>query len=229
MKKVLFVIYYSLLVIGLIGCASAHSAKGVARSGRPHYLGHKARVAVAEFENKAAKATFEIGAGLREMLVAVLVDSHRFSLAEHQVPPGTAAPASGAPKAKLKSADLMITAVLTEFEPQASGGAAGVGGGGGVGSGILGGILGATLNKARLALDMRIVDVSTSEVVAATRIQGQASEVNGKVMSRTFAKHGLSGGLALYSNTPMEKAIRTSIIEAVEYITQGIPLKYYKY
>jgi curli biogenesis system outer membrane secretion channel CsgG len=48
-------------------------------------------------------------------------------------------------------------------------------------------------------------------------------------MSRTFGKHGLSAGLALYSNTPMEKAIRTSIIEAVAYITQSIPLKYYKY
>ena len=72
---------------------------------------------------------------------------------------------------------MIITAAATEFEPQASGGSAGIGGGGAMGSGILGGLLGASLNRAHMALDIRIVDASTSEVLTATRVQGQASDV----------------------------------------------------
>jgi len=35
--------------------------------------------------------------------------------------------------------------------------------------------------------------------------------------------------LGAYANTPMEKAIRICIIEAVRYIAQVIPANYYKY
>ncbi|MCX5703481.1 MAG: hypothetical protein NT066_03210 [Candidatus Omnitrophica bacterium] len=124
---------------------------------------------------------------------------------------------------------LIITAAVTEFEPQASGGRAGVGGGGGVGSGILGGLLGAALNKAHMALDIRIVDASTSEVLIATRVQGQASDIAGGIMGGFLGSWGLGGGLSAYANTPMEKAIRVCIIEAVRYISQATPASYYKY
>ena len=39
----------------------------------------------------------------------------------------------------------------------------------------------------------------------------------------------LGAGLGAYANTPMEKAIRICIIEAVRYISQTIPASYYKY
>jgi len=109
------------------------------------------------------------------------------------------------------------------------GGAAGIGGGGSVASGIFGGLLGAALNKAHMALDIRIVDTSTSEILAATRVQGQASDVAGGLMTGFLGSWGLGGGLSMYANTPMEKAIRICIIEAVKYISQSIPASYYKY
>ena len=207
----------------------------------PPYSGPKARVAVADFDVKAAKATGEIGDGLREMLVTALVNSNRFSVVERQVldavmqeqelsASGAAEQGKGGPeRGKIKTADLVITAAVTEFEPQASGGAAGIGGGGGIGSGILGGLLGAAMNKAHMALDIRIVDTSTSEVIAATRVQGQASDIAGGVMAGFFGGWGLGGGLSAYANTPMEKAIRICIIEAVRYISQAAPPGYYKY
>jgi curli biogenesis system outer membrane secretion channel CsgG len=143
---------------------------------------------------------------------------------------GAAQAGTGGPqRGKIKTADLIVTAAVTEFEPQASGGAAGIGGGGGVGSGVLGGLLGAALNKAHMALDIRIVDTSTSEVLAATRVQGQASDVAGGFMAGFFGGWALGGGLSAYANTPMEKAIRICIIEAVRYISQTIPANYYKY
>ncbi|MFH1889189.1 MAG: CsgG/HfaB family protein [Candidatus Omnitrophota bacterium] len=207
----------------------------------PPYSGPKARIAVADFDVKAAKATHEIGSGLREMLVTALVNSNRFSVVERQAlaavmqeqelsASGAAQPDSGGPqRGKIKTADLIITAAVTEFEPQASGGRAGIGGGGGVGSGILGGLLGGALNKAHMALDLRIVDTSTSEVLPAMRVQGQASDVAGGIMSGFFGNWGLGIGLSAYANTPMEKAIRVCIINAVRDISQTIPASYYKY
>jgi curli biogenesis system outer membrane secretion channel CsgG len=105
----------------------------------------------------------------------------------------------------------------------------GIGAGGGVGSGILGGLLGASLNKAHMALDIRIIDTSTSEVLAATRVKGQATDVAGGFMAGFFGGWALGAGLGGYANTPMEKAIRVCIIEAVKYISQTTPANYYKY
>ncbi|MBU2258566.1 MAG: hypothetical protein KJ926_05540 [Candidatus Omnitrophica bacterium] len=208
--------------------------------GLPPYSGPRARIAVADFDVKAAKATGEIGSGLREMLVTALVNSSRFSVVERQVlnavmkeqelaVSGAAQAGSGAQRGQIKTADLIITAAVTEFEPQASGGSAGIGGGGGIGSGILGGLLGATMNKAHMALDIRIVDTSTSEVLAATRVQGQASDIAGGFMGGFMGSWGLGVGLSGYANTPMEKAIRICIIEAVRYISQTISANYFKY
>jgi len=207
----------------------------------PPYQGPKARIAVADFDVKAAKASGEIGTGLREMLVTALVNSSRFRVLERQAlsavmkeqelaASGAAQQdGSGAQRGQIKTADIIVTAAVTEFEPQASGGSAGIGGGGGVGSGILGGLLGAAMNKAHMALDIRVIDASTSEVLAATRVQGQASDVAGGFMAGFFGGWSLGGGLTMYANTPMEKAIRICIIEAVRYVSQVIPANYYKY
>jgi len=205
----------------------------------PPYSGPKARVAIADFDVKAAKASGEIGTGLKEMLVTAFINSNRFRVVERQVldrvlqeqelaASGAAQP-GGAQRGQIKTADIIVTAAVTEFEPQASGGAAGIGGGGGVGSGVLGALLGGSMNKAHMALDIRVIDTSTSEVLAATRVQGQASDVTGGLMAGFFGGWALGGGLSMYANTPMEKAIRICIIEAVRYISQTIPANYYKY
>lgn len=247
MKRLLSVIISGLFVISLVGCATlqqitqptAQVDTGAGAAPLPPYSGPKARLAVADFEVKAAKANTEIGSGLREMLVTALVNSNRFSVVERQalsavmqeqeLTASGAAQPGGPEKGHIKTADLIITAAVTEFEPEASGGSAGVGGGGGVGSGVLGGLLGAALNKAHMALDIRVIDASTSEVLAATRVQGQASDVSGAILAGLFGRHGLGAGLSIYANTPMEKAIRICIIEAVRYVSQSISATYYKY
>lgn len=243
MKRLLWILGCGILAMDVFGCATQPKAKveNIADiAALPSYSGPKARLAVADFEVKAVKANSEIGSGLHEMLVAALVNSNRFSVVERQAlgavmqeqelsASGAAEAGSGPQRGKIKSADLIVTAAVTEFEPQASGGRAGVGGGGGAGSGILGGLLGAALNKAHMALDIRIVDASTSEVLAATRVQGQASDVAGAITAGFFGGAGLGAGLSVYANTPMEKAVRICIIEAVRYIAQTIPTNYYKY
>ncbi len=245
MKRILSLTTVFLLALSFMGCASltqptAQVDNNAGAAALPPYSGPKARVAIADFDVKAAKASGAIGSGLREMLVTVLVNSNRFSVVERQAlgavmkeqelsASGAAQAGSGPQRGKIKTADLIVSAAVTEFEPQASGGKAGIGGGGGVGSGILGGLLGAALNKAHMALDIRIIDASTSEVLASTRVQGQASDVAGGFMMGFVGNWALGGGLSAYANTPMEKAIRICIIEAVRYIAQTIPANYYKY
>ena len=248
MKRLLLVVGCWLLVIGLVGCAAlqqmtqptAQVDNTAGAAALPPYSGPKARIAVADFDVKAARATYEIGSGLREMLVTALINSNRFSVLERQAlsavmqeqelsASGAAQPGSGPQRGNIKTADLIITAAVTEFEPQASGGRAGIGGGGSVGSGVLGALIGGALNKAHMALDLRIVDASTSEVLTATRVQGQASDISGGIMAGFLGSWGMGAGLSAYANTPMEKAIRVCIIEAVRYISQTIPANFYKY
>ena len=238
MEKVLFLLVIPAVFIGSVCLAIEPTAQ--VDSPATAYSGAKARIAVADFDVKAAKATGEIGTGLREMLVTALINSNRFSVVERQVlgavmqeqelaVSGAAQAGSGAQRGKIKTADIIITAAVTEFEPEATGGRAGIGGGGGIGGGILGGVLGGALNKAHMALDIRIVDTSTSEILAATRVQGQATDVAGGLGLGFLGSWALGGGLSGYANTPMEKAIRTCIVEAVNYISQSVPASYYKY
>lgn len=224
-RKIIFIIGYGFVIISLAGCSLIHRRTSVditaGAPSLPAYSGPKARIVVADFDVKTTKATGETGSGLREMLVTALINSNRFSVVERKVQ-------AAVMQDEELSADLIITATISEFEPQASGGRAGVGGGGGAGSGVLGGLLGAALNKAHMVLDIRIVDTSTSEVLAARPVQGQASDVAGVIKGGFLGSLGLAAGLSAYANTPMEKAIRICIIEAVRYISQTIPANYYK-
>ena len=240
--RVAFIACLAVAFASSIGCAgmqpTAQVDNNVGTTPLPPYSGPKARIAVSEFEVKAAKANGEIGTGLREMLVTALMNTNRFRVLERQVlnavmqeqelaASGAGAQGAGPKRGNIKTADLVITAAVTEFEPRASGGSAGIGGGGIVG-GLLGGAIGGAMNNSHMAMDIRIIDTSTSEILAATRVQGQATDIGGGIMAGFMGSWGLGAGLSGYANTPMEKAIRVCIIEAVKYIAQATPPEYFK-
>ncbi|HEX9916240.1 MAG TPA: CsgG/HfaB family protein [candidate division Zixibacteria bacterium] len=229
----------------LAGCVSTQpTAKVDATAGAAPlapYNGPKVSIAVADFEVKAAKAGGDIGSGLRDMLTTALVQSNRFKVLERQAlaavqqeqelaASGAADKTTGPKKGKIKTADIIVTAAVTEFEPQASGIKAGGGAGAGIGGAIVGGILGAAKNKAHMAMDIRIIDATTSEVLTATRVEGEAKDVAGGFGAGFFGGGVLMGaGLSAYANTPMEKAIRVCINEAVRYLSETTPKEYFKY
>jgi curli biogenesis system outer membrane secretion channel CsgG len=157
-------------------------------------------------------------------LSAALTESNRFLLVQRQSPEEIAKQKEAPLPQEQPGASLIITVTVSEFEPQPSGGKAGIGGGGGGGSGLLGGLLGAPLNKAYLALEVRIADTASSKVLALSRIQGQAAEISAGAAGLSLGK-----GLSAYANTPMAKAIGICVTEAVRYISQAIPPDYYKY
>ncbi|MCX5714549.1 MAG: hypothetical protein NT033_07055 [Candidatus Omnitrophica bacterium] len=220
MHRGLVIVTICLLIGVLEGCArlrpSGRNESGVSPTA---YSGPKARVEVADFTVTASKASQKIGLGLKEMFLAALSSGNHFKILEPE----------SFQKTKEPAADLIVSVTVSDFEPQASGGSAGTGGGGGVNSGVLGGLLGVTLNKAHIALDIRVTDAATSQIVAAGRVQGQATDISGAVMAGSSSNWALGSNLFAYANTPMEKAIRICIFEAMRYITGSIPGKYNKY
>jgi curli biogenesis system outer membrane secretion channel CsgG len=244
MRKLIIVMAFCLIMPTLVFAGLQPTAQvdnNAGTAGLPPYNGPKARIAVSNFDVKAAKAYGEIGTGLREMLVTALVNSSRFRVVERQVLDAvmqeqqlqaSGAAASGqtsAQRGQIKTADIIVTAAITEFEPQATGGGGGIGGGGRLGGSLVGALIGGSMNKAHMALDLRIIDTSTSEVLAATRVQGQATDIAGGIFAGVLGSVPLGIGLGGYANTPMEKAIRVCIIEAVKYIAQTTPAEYFKY
>ncbi len=223
----------------------------------PPYHGPKARVTVAKFQWKAGGSgggtttisglgrrdvviTHEYAGamtGLRDMLTTALVQSGRYRVLERQElgsikseialgEEGYAEKSSSIKKGKIKGADLMVIAAITGWDPGTSGGRAGIGG---IGGGIIGGIMGG-MRKSSLAMDIRIIDTSTSEVLAATRVEGEARDINlGVLAGGIIGNVGLGGGLSMYAKTPMEKAIRIAIDEATKYIVSATPPEYFKH
>ena len=95
--------------------------------------------------------------------------------------------------------------------------------------GFLGGI-GASVRKSTMAMDIRIIDTATSEVLAATRVEGEATDVSlGFLAGGIVGDVGLAGGLGTYAKTPMEKAIRTCLYEAAKYVIDNTPREYFKH
>ena len=240
------IVFLSIFVcFTFIGCASFNQAmeptahvESTVASDVSSYTGLKARIAVQRFDVRAAKAGGEIGGGLRDMLATALVESNHFSVVERQelstlmqeqelAASGAIEKSTRAQRGVLKGADLIITGSVTEFEGHASGG------GGGAFGGLIGGViggLGATMNKAHIGVDLRIVDTSTGEILAAKKVVGEAKDANIGTVLGGFGGGYFGGvGLGMYKNTPMEKAVRICIGEAVRYLIAAVPPQYYKH
>lgn len=222
----------------------------------PPYSGPKASVAVAKFDWKVGGSgstttvrgvgdrpitvTHEQSgytSGLRDMLTTVLVQSKRYRVLERQElgsiqdeialgQQGYAEKKTAVKKGKIKGAEILVVAAITGWDP----GSSGTGGGIGFGTrGFLGGI-GASVRKSTMAMDIRIIDTATSEVLAATRVEGEATDVSlGFLAGGIVGDVGLAGGLGTYAKTPMEKAIRTCLYEAAKYVIDNTPREYFKH
>ena len=71
-----------------------------------------------------------------------------------------------------------------------------------------------------------LVDTRTSRLVAATSVEASATDFN--VAGLLLGRHA-GGGLGMWSKTPVEKAIRLAIQEAVHSIVRNTPDRYFRY
>lgn len=232
---------WSLVFIPLLilsACQSLEPTATVTTTGGPSiataraesYNGPKARIAVNKFSNKAAKASGQVGTGMADMLTTALFHSNRFIVLDRQdmgsvvaeqdlAATGRIKEGTGAPIGQLEGAELLMTGAITAFEPDASGVQGGVLGG-------FGALVGASKKNAYIAIDVKVVDTTTGRIVAANSIEGKASDFSAGLIG---GGGELLGGLGVYKNTPMEKAIRVCINEAVRYVSTQTPANFYRH
>ncbi len=202
------------------------------------YDGPKARIAVARFKDKTGGGWYNsrIGDGMADQLTTALFNSNRFIVLERQTldavldeqdlgASGRIKEETAAPIGEIEGAELLVVAAVTEFQDKASGGGGAVGGFGG---GVLGALAGGVSN-AHMAIDLRLIDTKTSRIVAATSVEGKATDVKlGGAVGGYFGGGALGGALSGYKNTPTGKAIRQCIKKAVEFISSRTPDRYYR-
>jgi curli biogenesis system outer membrane secretion channel CsgG len=202
-------------------------------------MGPKARVAVTKFLDKSAKghSSGNIGDGMAEMLANALFSTNRFIVLERQSldevikeqdlgASGRVKQETAARIGEIEGADLLIEGTITEFEPGSAGAAGGVGGrpplpGGRRGAvGIAGG-----MKTSHIAMIVKVIDAKTSRRLASEQVEGKATDIRG---IGGMGGGGLAGVFGAYSKTPMEKAIRGSIEEAVRLILAKTPPEYFR-
>jgi len=248
MKKTFSYLGLSLVLIWVISCAPTATVTStggptIAEAQAERYDGPKARLAVGDFIDKTATGggqtgwaaaygvTFaSIGDGMRDMMTTALFNSNRFIVLEREqlgvvmaeqdlaqanrIKKGTEAPTG-----EIYGADLIITAAITEFQGTAKGAQ---------GSTRIAGIrLGGGVSKGHIGLDLRIIDAKTSQIVAATSVEGDAKSF--ALGGSTYIGRSLPISLGGISNTPIEKAIRVCINKAIEYIATNTPAEYYRH
>jgi curli biogenesis system outer membrane secretion channel CsgG len=254
--RVLPVLTVATMIWGWVGAAEAQlfggpkatvtspEGKSIDEAQQEAYDGPKARVAVSQFKDKTGKGwwTGAIGDGMADMLSTALFHSNRYIVLERQQvsdvlreqdlgASGRIKKGTEAPVGEIEGAELLITGAVTEFEGAASGGGGGIGGIGGLGTAgrVLGGIAGG-FKKAHMAIDMRVIDTRTSRIVAATSVEGEATDFAlGGALAGAGSGGALGGALGGWSKTPTEKALRICLQEAVKFIVSKTPQTYYHY
>jgi curli biogenesis system outer membrane secretion channel CsgG len=121
-------------------------------------------------------------------------------------------------KNKFKAAQYSITGAITAFELCDTGGGLSVDLGSLVGLSGLG--VGADASKARVVLNMRIINVESGEVMKSWEAEGTASAVGFKASASTFS--GMRVGSNAFKNTPLGKAAQEAIKNAVEEVVKTI-------
>jgi len=81
MKKIIFFVF-CIVFLSFASIKTEVSSEGPSASEVLKYQGPKARIAVGKFEVKAAKAAWEIGDGIKDMIIDSLFNTGRFIVLE---------------------------------------------------------------------------------------------------------------------------------------------------
>lgn len=103
----------------------------------------------------------------------------------------------------------MVYGAVTEFEQQERGGGVGLSYGG-IGIGVAG-------SKAHVGIDLRVYDTTTGQILASKRAVGTCSESG---LALGVSRGGVNFGVGSFQKTPIGKASRNAIEEAVKIISE---------
>jgi curli biogenesis system outer membrane secretion channel CsgG len=190
--------------------------------------GPKLRVCVMDFTDKSAQGGGQIGTGMKEQLVTALSQTNAFIVLERDAlnavmaeqdmgQTGRFKEGTVAKTGELVGASFLIYGAVTEYSDSESSVSGGVQGLGSIGN-VIAPAVGAALNQAHVAIDMRLVDTQTGQVVNSTSVEGSPRDLSAGLSggySRVLL--GLSGSY----RTPREKAVRACMIKAVNWIASN--------
>jgi curli biogenesis system outer membrane secretion channel CsgG len=178
-------------------------------------------IGVAEFRNDTSAGWWYGGAGreLAGMLSNELSNTGKFRVVEREkldkvleeqdlAEAGRVNKATRAKVGKVTGAKYLIFGTVSAFEENTSGGGGGVS--------FRGINVGGKKQDAYIAIDLRVVDTTTGDVEWSRTVEAR-SEAKG--INLGLYRGGFGGNLAKHEKTPVGKAIRGVMIEAVDYLT----------
>jgi curli biogenesis system outer membrane secretion channel CsgG len=202
----------------------------------PTPQGRKKRVAVLDFDyatvhsNVAAVfgSDIDVGKGITDLLIKYLVKDGTYSVIERQAldkimaeqnfsNSDRANPASAAKLGKLLGVDAIIVGAITQFGNDTKNTNIG-GAGGGLGRLGLGGV-GHKKTKAICAIDARIVDIDTAEILGVADGKGESARESTSLTGGGGGWSGFGGGHADFGSSDFQQTI---IGEAINQATQQL-------
>ncbi|MFH0954299.1 MAG: CsgG/HfaB family protein [Verrucomicrobiota bacterium] len=206
----------------LWGAAKTDTQQGNADMKLGEYKGLKHAIGCKDFENQAGwHGEWELGHNLSTMLESALYDTGRFVVVEREklkdviaeqdlVASGRAAKAKKVAQTGLiRAAKYIASGAVTEVTDKQSGADTGL---------RFGPVrLGGGRSDAQVALIVKLIDTTTSEIVAKERIVGKAGNVN---LRMGLSVGRFDGDLGGFKKTPLGQAAQDCINKASEFIAK---------
>jgi curli biogenesis system outer membrane secretion channel CsgG len=181
----------------------------------------KPSMGVIDFRNDTTAGWWYGGAGsdLAGMLTNELAGTGKFKMVERAkldavleeqdlADSGRINKKSGAKIGKLTGAKYLVTATVSAYEENVSGGGGGLS--------FRGISVGGKKEDAYMAVDLRVIDTTTGEIEFTRTVEARAS--SGGLAVGVY-RGGFGGNLGKYEKTPTGKAIRAVIIEISDYLS----------
>lgn len=184
------------------------------------FASEKPRIGVLRFTNDTNAGWWKasVGRDLQDMLISELASTKAFRVLERKEidavlseqdlgASGRVSKSTAAKMGKIKGAQYLVAATVSAYEENTSGTGGGIG--------IAGFSIGGKQEKAYMAVDLKVIDATTGEIVDSRTVEGSSTS-SGLSLG---GHHGaFSGGLSTYAKTPTGKAIRACIIEIADYL-----------
>jgi curli biogenesis system outer membrane secretion channel CsgG len=193
--------------------------------------GRKKRVAIFDFDyatvQSSTSALFgtnvDVGKGISDLLVKYLVEDGTYSVIERKAMDKILAeqnfsnsdranPNSAAKLGKLLGVDAIIVGSITQFGNDTKNTNVG-GGGGGFGGFGIGGI-GRKKSKAVVAVDARIVNIDTAEILGVASGKGESERDSTSLLGGGGNWHGFGGGNADFGSSDFQQTIIGEAVNA---------------
>jgi curli biogenesis system outer membrane secretion channel CsgG len=183
-----------------------------------------------------------VTSGIRDLLTTALFNSNRYIVLEREnikdvlveqdfAATGRVGDESHIPMGEIEGVELLLVGAITGFDAGVSGGAVPIP----IPINHKGDMVTVDLSfkRAFISMDLRIIDVKTSRVVATVAVEGSTTKFGAALSGylRNISSGGyvrLPGVLTGFQNTPVEQAISKMVQAAVNDLTSKTPEVYYR-